>query len=236
MASKRRNRKKKAGRQSQKKARRASEKRRDPLQEGGRLSVSQYEITSEPIYDRNYKRLPPEVRDQMDELYDLAMRNPRQAIPRLETLLEEHPNSPHLHNYLACAYSRIGDGERAEAIVVENYKQHPEYLFAKCNYAEICLQRGNIEEIPTIFDGKFDLKMLYPRRNRFHVTEVIGFMSVVGRYLYAIGEEQAAKTCYALLRRIARRHPLTKRLKRVLHPPLRVRFLKKLMEYGEAEP
>ena len=228
--------KKRKKRRTQQEIRRTPAKRQRPApQEGVHLEVSQYEITSEPIIDREYRRLPSKVRDRIEELCDLVMRNPREAIPHLEELIERYPQVPRLYNYLAVAYAGIGDSEKAEAIVLESYERHPEYLFAKCNYADICLLRGDIEEIPAIFDNKFDLKMLYPRRKRFHVTEVVGFMGVVGRYFCAIGEEQAARVHYDVLRQIAPRHPHTKRLKKVLHPPLIERVLRKMMKYGEAE-
>ena len=40
-------------------------------------------------------------------------------------------------------------------------------------YGDESLQKGEIEKIPEIFDNKFDLKMLYPNRNIFHISEYV---------------------------------------------------------------
>jgi len=47
------------------------------------VHVSTYEITTEPILDRRYKRLPKHVKDAIDELHDLSQRQPQKALPEL---------------------------------------------------------------------------------------------------------------------------------------------------------
>jgi tetratricopeptide (TPR) repeat protein len=182
------------------------------------ITVTEYEITSEAIIDRAYKRLPENVKDSLEQLYTLAETRPRQAIPELETLLHTYPHIPKIYNYLSVAYSAAGEQEKAKHLVEENYRRHPEYLFARLNYAEIYLQKGDYAAIPAIFEHKFDLKLLYPKRKRFHVSEMIGFMGVIGPYFYAIGERALAENAYDILRQLAPHHTYTKRLKRLLYP------------------
>lgn len=74
------------------------------------------------------------------------------------------------------AYSKTGELEEIDALIAENYKKYPDYIFAKLNYAELCLRKQRIAEIPVIFDNKFDLKLLYPKRKKFHITEIIEFI------------------------------------------------------------
>ncbi len=81
-------------------------------------------------------------------------------------------NNEKRDDLLSIAYSSIGEDDKAEVIIKKNYEQNPDYLFAKCNYAEICFHRGQIEKIPEIFNNKFDLKLLYPKRKRFHISEL----------------------------------------------------------------
>ena len=50
------------------------------------------------------------------------------------------------------------------------------------NIAEYFLKEGKLEEVEKIFDGKFNLKQLYPERDVFHVSEATAFMSLCGRY------------------------------------------------------
>ena len=93
------------------------------------------------------------------------------------------PAQCRVYNYLCSAYLAIGDRENSEAVALENYERHPNYLFAETNYARICLDKGDLERIPAIFNDKFDLKRLYPRRSRFHISEFVAFASVMTRLL-----------------------------------------------------
>jgi hypothetical protein len=44
-----------------------------------------------------------------------------------------------------------------------------------------------------IFDNKFDLKLLYPHRTTFHVSEYLAFASIMVEYYMRIGEHDAAR-------------------------------------------
>ena len=75
-----------------------------------------------------------------------------------------YPHVPTFSNYLSIAYLAAGDQEKATALVREAYRRHPQYLFAKVNYANLCLQQGEIGKVPGIFDHACDLQQLYPHR------------------------------------------------------------------------
>lgn len=45
------------------------------------LVLSEYEITDEPLENRHIKELPVQVQARIDDLYELAQRDPTQAIP-----------------------------------------------------------------------------------------------------------------------------------------------------------
>jgi tetratricopeptide (TPR) repeat protein len=192
------------------------------------ITVTHYEVTSEPIIDGPYKCLPEHVKDSLERLYALAQIRPRQAIPELEKLLHMYPNVPTIYNYLSVAYSLAGEGEKAEHLIAENYRLHPEYLFARLNQAQICLQKNDYAAIPAIFEHKFDLQLLYPKRKRFHISEAAGFMGVIGQYFYATGERALAENAYEILRELAPKHVYTRRLKRLLYPNFFQRLLQRL--------
>jgi len=205
------------------------------------LVHTEYDITDEPLDNRDIKRLPAQVQARIDDLYELAQRDPRQAIPELERLVTTYPHVPTFFNHLSIAYLAAGDQEHATAMVREAYRRHPQYLFAKVNYANLCLQQGEIEKVPRIFDHAFDLKQLYPHRTRFHVSEFTGFAWVMCRYFCAIGEPETAALYYQMLTHVAPRHPMTKHAKRALYPPFWVRWLrtwaeKRLIEYADTPP
>ncbi len=204
-------------------AKRKRRKTRRPLQAQNELRVVrivEYEITSEPIQDRRYKRLPRHVKDAFERLHHEAQRHPHQTIPELLDWIEKYPNMPMLYNYLSVAYSWAGQPEKAEEVVEENYRRNPDYLFARLNYAESCLSRGDYDKIAKIFEHKFDLKLLYPKRKRFHVSEVANFMGLVGIYFFETEERDLAKQYFDILKKVAPEFPMTKLLHRKLHPNL----------------
>ena len=190
------------------------------------LVYTEYDITDEPLDNRDIKKLPSQVQERIDDLYELAQRDPRQVIPELERLIATYPHVPTFFNYLSIAYLAAGDQEKATVLVREAYRRHPQYLFAKVNYANLCLQHGEIEKVPGIFDHACDLKQLYPHRTRFHLSEFTGFAWVMCRYCCAIGEREIAVLYYQMLKEVAPRHPMTKHAKRSLYPPFWVRWLR----------
>ena len=192
--------------------------------------LSEYEITDEPLENRHIKQLPAQVQARIDDLYELAQHDSTQAIPELERLIATYPHVPTFYNYLSIAYLHSGDQEKATACVREAYRRHPQYLFAKVNYANLCLQQREIGKIPGIFDQKFALKQLYPHRTRFHVSEFTGFAGVMCRYFCAIGERETAALYYQMLKQVAPRHPMTKHAKRALYPPFWISILRRWAE------
>ena len=96
-------------------------------------------------------------------------------------------------------------------------------------FFEFVLADGDYEKVAEILDHKFDLKLLYPRRKRFHISEFASFAGLVGIYFLETGDRDLATVYYDLLKQIAPDFPLTSRLRRKLHPgPLR-RLLKRLV-------
>ena len=202
-------------------AKRKKATRRPALQSQDELKavrIIEYEITSEPIQDRRYKRLPGQVRDAIDRLHHEAQRHPHRAIPELVDLVKKYPKLSMLYNYLSVAYSQAGQRDKAEEAIRENYRRNPDYLFARLNYAELCRAQGDYEQIAEIFEHKFDLKLLYPNRKRFHISEVANFMGLMGIYFWETGERKGAERYYEILKEIAPSYPVTKMLRRKLNP------------------
>jgi hypothetical protein len=200
------------------------------------LVLSEYEITDGPLEDRTIKQLPAHVDEQIGDLYDQIHHTPKEAIPALEHLLAMYPHVPLFYNHLSVACMNAGETAKAEALIQENYTRHSQYLFAKVNYANLCLQRGEIAKIPDIFDHKFDLKQLYPHRKRFHISEFTGFAGVMCRYFCATGDQATAALYYRVLKQLAPRHPMTKQAKRALYPPFWIRWLRKWAERLAEKP
>ena len=193
------------------------------------LQLLEYEVTEEPMDDAAH-RLPAEVESQYEDLYESLHRTPARAVGRLEALIEKHPEVAQLYNLLAGAYSRSGQHEKAEDIIERNYRQNPDYLFARLNYAELCLSRGEMEKVREVLDNKFDLKLLYPHRRRFHITEFVNFMYVVGSYHWKTGDQEMARASLRTMRQVAPKHEATEHLARLLDGAALRKALAKAME------
>jgi tetratricopeptide (TPR) repeat protein len=197
---------------------------------GQALQLTNYEISSEPLGDTAYDRLPQSVKDEMEQLYYLLRKKPRETIPRLLPLIEQHPEVPQLYNYLHSAYQLLHDRENAQRILDEMLARFPDYLFGRLAYARDCLERGDLDKVSEIFEGKFDLKLLYPDRERFHVSEVLNFGAVMAWYFHAKGDHKRAEMYYNLLQQIDPTHETTKVTKQLLHPSAIAAWLRKLAQ------
>jgi tetratricopeptide (TPR) repeat protein len=169
-----------------------------------------YEITDEPLEDSS---IPKEVQDEIENIFEKTQKSPNAIIGRLEELIKKYPKVPQLYNFISVAYSNLNDKGKSKYYAEKNYQNNPDYLFAKLNYAEICMIEGNYDKVPEILDNKFDIKAMYPERDVFHITEVVGFMGIAGLYFACIGKEEQAELFYKGLKKLAPSHPYTKRLK-----------------------
>lgn len=171
-----------------------------------------YEITDEPMFDNNnYLKLPQSIQDELDNIHaqltpaKLSAKN-SPTISRLEELVKQYPDVPVISNYLAAAYSTI-NSPKFDTCVQENYQKHPDYLFARIHYADQCLEHNEMEKIKEIFKEGFDLKLLYPQRTRFHLSEFVGFGTFLCRYYVETGEQERAEMILQALKQIAPDHP-----------------------------
>jgi tetratricopeptide (TPR) repeat protein len=172
-----------------------------------------FEITDEPIIDRQFEGLPTDAKDAFERLYTETQKQPLKAIPELLEWIEKYPDLPMLRNWLSAAYSASGQDEKAKEAVKENYLRNPNYLFARINYAEQCLTEGDSDMVGEIFNHTFDLKLLYPERNRFHVTEAACFMGLIGLYLCETGAPDLAESLLIEMEEIAPDYPTTRKLR-----------------------
>ncbi len=187
------------------------------------LELLEYEITDEPMEDKKYKRLPPQVKDRVNTLYADIAKKPKKMLPEIKAFIKKYPDIPMFYNYLSVAYSHLGQIQKRDQAIKECCERFPKYLFGRLNYAQICLERGEIEKVLKIFDHKLDLKLLYPQRTKFHITEYVSFTAIVGEYYARTGKRDLAQSYYNTLKRIEPFHPATRRLRRVLYPSLMTR-------------
>jgi len=193
--------------------------RRASLQRGSlrsRRTPSTFEIVYGPL--RLYAWQNEEVNAVVQRLHDLAQTSPREAIPELREWIERRPDVPVFYNYLAAAYLEVGENERADEVIADNYRHNPDYLFARINHAEVRLRDRDLEGAAKALGGDFDLLALYPGRRKFHISEFTGFTYAVALYHLMAGDREAARDSYELLRQVAPDDRSTEDLYHRLHP------------------
>ncbi|OQY06216.1 MAG: hypothetical protein B6I22_05810 [Desulfobacteraceae bacterium 4572_123] len=171
-----------------------------------------YEVTHQPVDDKDVRNLPNDVQDQMDDLYDRVQVRPEGTIEELQELTLKYPHIPQFFNYLYTAYAKSGQETKAVEIMKKNYEANPSYLFAKLNYSDYLVESGELEKAGGIYNEKFDLHELYPERRKFHTTEVISFHGVIGYYHAVMGRYEKAKHCFRVLKALSPDHGYTMRL------------------------
>lgn len=194
---------------------------------GQAVQMTSYEISDEPLRDTALARLPQSVKDEVDRVYYLLRQKPKEAVSLLLPLIERYPQVPQLYNYLYSAYQLLADQANAQRTLDEMLERFPDYLFGRIAYARNCLERGELDKVSEIFEGKFDLKLLYPDRERFHTSEVLGFGAAMAWYFHARGESNQAEMYYNLLQQIDPNDEKTQFVKRLLHPSPIAAWLRK---------
>ncbi|MCI5122274.1 MAG: hypothetical protein D3908_14020, partial [Candidatus Electrothrix sp. AUS4] len=179
----------------------------------GKLEVKELKITYEAIETKWTRMTPKSLKKRVTQIHEYTKSDPKRAINEIAKIYLRHRELPVLNNYLCLSYEAIGDIESVEKITVRNYRSFPRYLFAKTNYAAICLRKGELDKIKEIFEYKSDLQSLYPERNVFHYTEFLSFMNIWAVYFYKIGEKKAATACYKSMKIVDSEHPITRSTK-----------------------
>jgi len=193
------------------------------------FDLKEINITYDSIETKWSKMTPTAVKDEVNKIYSYIRNDPQKAINEIKKLNKIYKDIPVLNNFLCSCYEAIGDYENAEKIAIRNYNLFPKYLFAKTNYAQICLKNGKTDKIKKIFEGKFDLNSIYPSRKEFHISEFLSFMGVWSVYYYKIGEEEIARSYHKVMKKVDHSHPLTKSIKQQIYPPLLIRILAKIL-------
>ena len=177
-----------------------------------------YKINDDPPEGSAFAKLPESVQEELGHFHKSVLTQPRESIPHLLELIEQYPDLPQNYNYLHIAYKLLRDKENAERVLQETLERFPDYLFGRIAQANDCFNRGEIDRIPEIFEGKFDLGMLYPNRKQFHISEMLNFSFVMARYFHAKGNKDQAERYYTVMKQLDPDHKTTRVIEQILHP------------------
>lgn len=178
-----------------------------------------YNITTDPQFQNKRYSIPPALQKQLESLaIESQKKSTSKLIEKLNQLIIQYPTVPQLKNYLAMAFHVQGNKRKAEEVNIWTLSEHPDYLFARLNTANLHIERSELEKVPEVLGEAFEIKSLYPDRDLFHLTEVTGYLKVVIRYFAAIENVDLAENRLALLTEIAPDHPDTEQAEIFLWP------------------
>jgi tetratricopeptide (TPR) repeat protein len=192
----------------------------DPIDGQGRgLRILSYEILTDALPEPEHggRRIEEILTpDERRQLFEQAQDDPQAAIPRLRELIEEFPDVPVLYNWLTVAYQVAEDEESAERTAELLYERYPRYLFGRLYLAQAALSAGDLTRFEAIFEKKFDLKLLYPERNAFHISEFLAFAAIMVEYYVRTDHFEAAVTLAEIMEEIAPDAPQTEMAQEIL--------------------
>jgi tetratricopeptide (TPR) repeat protein len=203
-------------------------KQQGPTNAKQQKSQMAYEITNDAIVDQKLNKLPKSIQHELNGFSVQNRKDAEKSIARLLELKQQYPKVPIIYNFITVAYGFL-DKEKQNEAIKDNYKNNPNYLFARCHYAQLCIHQGEPEKTLAIFEKKFDLKALYPRRTLFHVTEYAVFSGVMCAYYNAIGDKEQAQAVYKNMKEMIPDAEETQAVKLLMEPGFFKRIATKLV-------
>lgn len=163
------------------------------------------EIVHGPMPEGWNVPLSHEARAALPGLNALLRDDPRAAVAELHSWIAREP-APMFFNWLGVAHRELGEMEAVDDVVRENYRRNPRYLFARANYAEICLRDGDLDGGREALGPGLDIRPLLGGRNRVHISELMAYFYTVALITWrpeiARPRRTSTGSCWMLLPRI----------------------------------
>lgn len=187
---------------------------------GYKISYKDYKDSLNSIFSQNEQQ-------KFQDLLHEAQIHPKKAYTKALQWQSEIENSKELDNLVTYLHLQNKQIEKAENLTYASFLKYPDYFFAKINYADQCLRKNKIDQIPLIFPS-FNLKELFPKKEFFHVSEFRGFMLVACNYHLKIKKYELAKGYYENARLADPLHPSVLFLEKKFSKNRIIHFLQKL--------
>jgi tetratricopeptide (TPR) repeat protein len=185
-----------------------------------------YNITEEPLTPASEQIFSDLDQKKYAEAFE-SLRDGRAkaAIPIFQELLVSYPKAGRLYNNLAACYESLGEMDKSEEMIKINYNTNPTYLFGRLDYANYCVNHDAIDEVPKIFNGLYDLKLLYPERDTFHIMEVLAFNRFMALYFALINRTETAMMYAKILMSLSPCDPILFKLISLIRPRVTENFV-----------
>lgn len=159
------------------------------------------------------------------ELLQQIQIKPRAVYKEVQDFCRKHPDVPEVINMLTFAHIQNFRIIEAENLIETTYLQHPEYLFARVNYADQCIRKKNLGKVLQIFPS-FDLQELYPGKVVYHTSEFRGFLIMMSYYFMALKNREKALHYFKTAKELEPNHPNILYLEKKLN---KISLLKRLL-------
>ena len=159
------------------------------------------------LLDEEYN-LTAKIREFTDNAYHLSTHGKKSGIKTIQRYIKRFPKIPHFKNYLGTLYTITGNNYKADEINKIIQDQHPDYLFGKLNLASAYYYKGQHTKMTEILGDQMDLKMLYPERDVFQLSEVLNFLKITVLYYVAADDGENAESNFKALKEIEQRFEL----------------------------
>ena len=160
------------------------------------LGTQIYHVTFGPLRSKIKQKIPKEDYRLYLHLHKQVETDLNAVLDPLLQIHHKYPHIPEITNLLTYVYFQKKEIKKGEELIAENYKNNPQDLFARINYADHCLRMKKPSLIPELFEGKFDLKLLYPERELFHYSEISGFAILMSFYYFLQAKRETALEFY----------------------------------------
>lgn len=141
-----------------------------------------YHISRAPVDDKKEVKLPKKIEQRKKYIFDHLIEQPEELLDELLQLTNDYPQVREFDNYLANCYKLLGNQKAHEDYTLRLFQRHPDYLFGRFQLGLIYVEQERFTELLELFGGKFDLQVLAPERNTFHISEAESFFYIAGHY------------------------------------------------------
>jgi tetratricopeptide (TPR) repeat protein len=136
-----------------------------------------YEIYWEP----SGPMLPDKAQDLLEECHERITQGRFADVEKLaREALALAPDNPTLLNYLGIGLKMTGKVKESIAVIQRTLDLYPDYVFARCQLAEVYIDQGRLTEAHELLDPLLTME-------RFHISE---FRSICGTYAILLTAEK----------------------------------------------
>ncbi|MEI6754045.1 MAG: DUF1186 domain-containing protein [Paludibacter sp.] len=168
------------------------------------LEISNIKIFSTTDYFDQLYSITPEIREKLTEMNIKVQKKKNSAIKELNDLIKKYPGIPAFRNYLSSLYNMQGNQFMSNEVNRKIRELFPDYVQGYLNEINIALQKKELERASEILAQKTDIKSLFPKRESFHFSEVVGFYHTFFNYNIETKNCEQAQICIDIIKEVTK--------------------------------